>query len=293
MASSQAAILAPLTPQARFLTFSLRSDEALSATLKSLAENLDLENTVVGIGQSVASALDKHIPGLKTFSAISSGGLDIPSTPAALWCWLKGDDRGELFHQSRKIEALLYPGFELDNVVDSFMYKDSRDLSGYIDGTENPQDQEAIDAAIVSGQGDGLDGSSFVAVQQWLHDFDAFDLMSTEEQDNAIGRQISDNEEMDDAPPSAHVKRTAQESFDPEAFVVRRSMPWTDDLSAGLNFVAFGKSFDAFEALLNRMVGKEDGIVDGLFDFTHPLTGSYFWCPPVKDGTLDLSALGI
>ena len=70
-------------------------------------------------------------------------------------------------------------------------------------------------------------------------------------------------------------------------------MPWSDSQQAGLVFVAFGKSFDAFEALLNRMVGKDDGIVDALFKFTHPVSGSYFWCPPVADGNLDLSALDI
>ncbi len=58
-------------------------------------------------------------------------------------------------------------------------------------------------------------------------------------------------------------------------------------------FVAFGKSPDAFEALLGRMTGQEDGIVDGLFRFTRPVSGGYFWCPPVRDGNLDLSALGI
>jgi putative iron-dependent peroxidase len=99
---------------------------------------------------------------------------------------------------------------------------------------------------------------------------------------------------MDDAPPSAHVKRTAQESFEPEAFVVRRSMPWADGARAGLVFVAFGHSFDAFEAQMRRMVGEEDGITDALFGFTRPLTGAYFWCPPVgAAGRLDLRALGI
>ncbi|MCF8178401.1 MAG: Dyp-type peroxidase, partial [Sulfuritalea sp.] len=120
-----------------------------------------------------------------------------------------------------------------------------------------------------------------------------FDAMSGEEQDNAIGRRRSDNEELDDAPPSAHVKRTAQESFNPEAFVLRRSMSWTDGNAAGLVFVAFGKSFAAFEAQLKRMVGAEDGVTDALFRFTRPVTGAYFWCPPMKNGRLDLSSLGL
>ncbi len=171
------------------------------------------------------------------------------------------------------------------------MFADSRDLTGYEDGTENPQAEEAVATAIVSGQGKGLDGSSFVAVQQWVHDMDVFQEKSPQQQDDIIGRRRSDNEEFDAAPKSAHIKRTAQESFDPEAFIVRRSMPWTEGTDAGLNFVAFGKSFDAFEALLNRMVGADDGISDALFSFTRPVTGAYFWCPPMKNNNLDLSAL--
>jgi porphyrinogen peroxidase len=92
---------------------------------------------------------------------------------------------------------------------------------------------------------------------------------------------------------SSHVKRTAQESFEPEAFVLRRSMPWADGMRGGLNFVAFGKSFDAFEAQLRRMVGAEDGITDALFKFTLPITGSYFWCPPMAGNRLDFRALAL
>jgi putative iron-dependent peroxidase len=120
-----------------------------------------------------------------------------------------------------------------------------------------------------------------------------YNTMTTEEQDNVIGRHISDNEEFDEAPESAHVKRAAQESFEPEAFVLRRSMPWADGMNAGLVFVAFGKSFDAFEAILNRMLGNEDSISDALFTFTRPISGAYYWCPPVKAGKLDLSVLGL
>jgi putative iron-dependent peroxidase len=70
-------------------------------------------------------------------------------------------------------------------------------------------------------------------------------------------------------------------------------MPWGDGEAAGLNFVAFGHSFYAFEAQLKRMAGAEDGITDALFEFTRLVTGNYWWCPPVKDGALDLSAVGV
>ena len=75
--------------------------------------------------------------------------------------------------------------------------------------------------------------------------------------------------------------------------MVRRSMPWADERGEGLVFVAFGRSLAAFEAVLGRMVGAEDGIVDALFRFTRPLSGAAFWCPPARGEGLDLRALGI
>jgi putative iron-dependent peroxidase len=64
-------------------------------------------------------------------------------------------------------------------------------------------------------------------------------------------------------------------------------------MSGGLVFVSFGKSFDAFEAILNKMLGHDDGIHDALFNFTKPITGSYFWCPPMKNGKLDLTVFNL
>ena len=68
-------------------------------------------------------------------------------------------------------------------------------------------------------------------------------------------------------------------------------MPWSDPDGEGLVFVAFGQTLDAYEAQLRRMVGLDDGIVDGLFQFSRPLSGGYYWCPPVADGKLDLQVL--
>ncbi len=293
MTQAQAGILAANPAVARFLTFNIYTSDALQNCLQELKDLVDGENLVIGLGQSLVLALGKSVDGLRSFPAISAAGLDIPATPTALWCWLRGTDRGELFHQTRLIESLLTPAFTLCDCIDSFTFDENRDLSGYEDGTENPQGEDAINAAIVKDKGPGLDGSSFVAVQQWLHDFDTLDAMSSEQQDDCIGRHIKDNEEFDEAPESAHVKRTAQESFQPEAFILRHSMPWTSDIEGGLVFVAFGHSFDAFEMILSRMSGNEDGIQDGLFSFTHPISGSYFWCPPMKGSSLDLSLLGL
>jgi putative iron-dependent peroxidase len=294
MSLVQPGILAPVPRLARYLTFELVAGGDGHNALARLAAAVDPAATVVGVGRSLVLALGRDVPGLRDFPARAAAGIEVPSTPAALWCWLRGDDRGELVHRTRAIESAVAPALRTAAIVDAFQYDASRDLTGYEDGTENPTGAKATAAAVLQGAGPGLGGSSFVAVQQWLHDLDRFQCMPQAEQDATFGRRRSDNEEMDDAPPSAHVKRTAQESFDPEAFVVRRSMPWADGARAGLVFVAFGRSFDAFEAQMRRMAGEEDGITDALFGFTHPLTGAYFWCPPVGPGSkLDLRALGL
>jgi putative iron-dependent peroxidase len=292
MTQVQKGILAPVPPLARYLSFTITPGTNPSGSLRNLCKLADGDKTVVGLGQSLVCALGREVPGLEVFPSYAASGLDVPSTPVSLWCWLRGDDRGELIHRARAIVESVAPVLQLQHTIDGFRYKSGFDLSGYEDGTENPKAAAAVRAAIVTGQGTGLDGGSFVAVQQWVHDLNTFEAMTTKEQDRTIGRRKRDNKELGNAPASAHVKRTARESFDPTAFIVRRSMPWADAHQAGLVFVAFGNSFDAFDALLRRMVGAEDGIVDALFTFTRPISGSYFWCPPMDKGHLDLRRLG-
>lgn len=293
MPQEQPGILAPLPAFARQLFFELNDAELAGDYLPRLAEIADGDRVVVGVGASLTGALGAHVAGLDCFPALAGPGVDIPSTPAALWCWLRGGEPGELFHRGRALEALLAPAFTLTQAVGLFRYGSGLDLTGYEDGTENPEGDEAREAAIVGGTGDPLAGSSFVAVQQWLHDFEHFESLAPSAQDDMIGRRRSDNEELDDAPSSAHVKRTAQEDFEPPAFMFRRSMPWTEGDAGGLMFVAFGRSFYAFDAAMRRMAGLEDGVADALFAFSRPLTGAYFWCPPLRDGRLDLAALGL
>jgi hypothetical protein len=212
---------------------------------------------------------------MRTFPALAGPAAQVPSTPVSLWCWLRGDDAGDLLREGRAIAALLEPAFVLRDAVDAFRHGRgpqgfALDLSGYEDGIENPVRAAARQAALMQGQGPGLDGSSCASVQQWLHDFSALQAMTAGARDAMVGRRQADSEEIDDAPESAHVKRTAQESFSPPAFVLRRSMPWSAGLDAGLVFVAFGASPDAFEALMRRMLGLEDGITDALFRMSRP-----------------------
>ena len=292
---AQPGILQPPPAAGRHVFFSLAQPGQARAALAALAALDDGEAAVVGLGPQLLRALGQTVPGLRDFPAlvVAGSGVPAPSTPAALWVWLRGADRGELVLTGRCLAKTLAPALAVERIVDVFRYDSGRDLTGYEDGTENPQGAAAIAAALVQGAGPGRDGGSFAAVQQWLHDFDAFERLSPAARDAAIGRRLSDNEELPDAPASAHVKRAAQESFEPPAFVLRRSMPWARDGQAGLLFLAFGRSLDAFEAQLRRMAGLDDGIADALFGFSRPITGAYFWCPPMRDGRLDLSGIGL
>jgi putative iron-dependent peroxidase len=293
MNTPQPGILPAIPNISRYLEFGLLPDADPARVLRDFASRRVDTEIVIGFGLGLVQLLGRSIAPLRPFPSLSGPGCQIPSTQADVWCWVRGGDRGRVVHSGRSIAHLLCPAFRCDRLVDGFKYDRGLDLTGYEDGTENPEGDAAVDAAIAQGLDPGLDGSSFVAVQQWVHDLDHFEALSQDEQDNIIGRRLSDNEELDEAPVSAHVKRTAQESFEPEAFVVRRSMPWADANGEGLMFVAFGKSLDAFEAQLLRMTGQEDQVIDGLFGFTRPVSGSYFWCPPVSDGKLDLTALGL
>jgi putative iron-dependent peroxidase len=291
--TAQPGIFEPAPAQGRYLTCQLRVGADPRTVMRGLAGQADGQHTIVGLGASLVRELDATVPGLRSFRGVDGARVKLPATPADLLIWLRGTDRGELLIRSRHLEALIAPAFDVQDITDAFNHNHGRDLTGYQDGTENPEGADAEAAAVLPDSAGLLAGSSFVAVQRWCHHMSRFEAMSKPQQDHAIGRERESNQELDDAPESAHVKRTAQENFDPEAFVLRRSMPWAEGNEGGLVFAAFGCSFDAFEAQLRRMSGAEDGIVDALFGFTEPETGAYFWCPPVCNGEIDLRAIGL
>jgi putative iron-dependent peroxidase len=109
--------------------------------------------------------------------------------------------------------------------------------------------------------------------------------------DHVIGRRLADDEEIAEAPESAHVKRTAQEDFDPPAFMLRRSMPWGDGRRHGLLFVAFVAALDTAQRQLERMMGLDDGLQDALLGHSQAETGAFYWCPPWDGQRLLLPAV--
>ncbi len=254
--------------------------------LAKLAAKADGANIVLGLSAILMKALNQSIDGLRAFPNFEGAKVDLPVTQSDIWLWLRSDDFGALFHLSREIELLCARVLKVDSHFHGFKHQKGHDLTGFEDGTENPKGKAAMKAGFVlKGE---LAGSSFVAVMPWEHNFAKFDAMPSKARNHAVGRDLVSNVELDDAPKSAHVKRTAQESFLPEAFSLRRSMPWAYGNKAGLMFVSFGCSFDAFEAQLKRMCGAEDGIVDGLFSFTRPIGGGFYWCPPLNNAEIQL-----
>jgi putative iron-dependent peroxidase len=289
---AQPAILAERPPVGRTLTFRIAPGTDTRGALRRLRNGLSLDCGVIGIGEPLVLALQKRIPGLRTFPALSGPACSVPSTQEALCFLLRGPDRGVVFDLTQHIGQLVADAFLLVDSNDTFNYQAGRDLTRFEDGTENPKGKRAADAALVA-KGDHMIGSSFLAVQRWVHDLASFHRFSEEQREMLIGRRAESNEEIEDAPPSAHIKRSEQESFDPPAFMVRRSMPWASATEQGLEFIAHVESLDRFEVILRRMTGLDDGIVDGLFTFSRPVSGGYYWCPPVEKKRLDLTLLGL
>lgn len=292
MSAAQPSILANPPPVGRSLCFRLLPEADPRPALSRLRDAFVLEEGVAGIGGPLAGALGRSIAGLRTFPGLAGPAGAVPSTQQALWIFLRGNDRTETFDRTARLVPLLESALALEDAIDTFTYGGGRDLTGYVDGTANPQDDTAAAVALVAA-GAGRAGSSFVAVQRWVHDLRRFQGFPATRQDAIIGRSRQTNEELAGAPESAHVKRAAQETFDPAAFMVRRSMPWAAAHEQGLEFIAYGDSLDRFERVLRRMVGLDDGLADGLFAFSRPVAGSYYWCPPVSGGRLDLSLLGL
>ncbi|MGZ5968664.1 MAG: Dyp-type peroxidase [Polyangiales bacterium] len=294
---SQTAIFEPVPPVGTALVFDLDPGADPRPGLRAIREEPATSGCVLGIGEPLARALSGMsaccVEGLRGFPALSGVGVAFPSTQGALWVYLAGDERGEVLDRAMAIQRKLGAGWRLFEDVDTFRYHGGRDLTGYEDGTENPKGDAAIEAAVIAEGKAGVKGGSFVAVQRYVHDLARFMGYDVDARDAIIGRRHDTNEEIPDAVATAHVKRSAQESFDPPAFMLRRSMPWGDVREHGLYFVAYVEALDRFERVLRRMAGLEDGKVDGLLGITRAISGGYYFCPPMNDGALDLRAFGM
>ncbi|WP_119344368.1 Dyp-type peroxidase [Facilibium subflavum] len=297
----QKGIMADLPASAIYLFFQLEDKTHLKESLQVLQKLIDGESAVLGLGEQIMQKSSQKMP-YHPYMPKGNQKKLAPAWRCDLVLWLRNSDQGTLMHQARQIIKALKDAFSCIDITRACTYEASykedlmvsHDLSGFEDGTENPKQDDRYNVAIIDDKKKYLHGGSCWAVQKWVHDFDWLDKASLQAKEAAIGRSLSDNRELENAPDSAHVKRTEQESFDPEAFMWRRSMPWIDDkLQGGLMFSCFARSFYPFEVQFNRMTGEDDGVVDGVFKFSKIKHTTFLWCPPFFKGKLDLSFLSL
>ncbi|MFI5303866.1 MAG: Dyp-type peroxidase [Nitrospiria bacterium] len=166
--------------------------------------------------------------------------------------------------------------------VHGFRYLDSRDLTGFIDGTENPKGKGRKKTAIIGSEDPFNAGGSYVAVQRYVHDLDKWHKIKEHEQEKIIGRTKYDSVQLSDhlKPSSAHISRVVIEEEGEELQILRQSYPYGSIKESGLFFVAYTKFPDTFELMLKRMMGVSgDRVHDKLMEFSHARTGANFFMP--------------
>ena len=240
---------------------------------------------VVAFGPELVAGL-ANVPsptGLRGFSAIQGvDGLAAPATQHDLFVWLHGEQRDELFARALAWRDALAQVATVAREDHGFRFRDSRDLTGFVDGTANPKADARLDAALV-GEGENA-GGSFVLAQRWVHDLAGFAALAEVDQERVIGRTKPDSIELtgDAMPKDSHVSRTDISRDGRAVKIYRRSAPAGGIRDPGLYFLAFSADLDRFEWLLQSMFGlSDDGRRDRLLSYTRPVSGSYFYAPPL------------
>lgn len=250
-------------------------------------------NLVLGFGRDLWRSL--ATPGesapevaadLEDFVTLGSpDGRGAPATQHDLWVWVHGTGEDIVFDTSRAVVTTLGAVARLASEVRGFVFRDGRDLTGFVDGTANPAVADAVVDAVVPPGEPGA-GGSIALVQRFVHDLGAFHAQDLAHQEAVIGRTRADSIELDDEhkPPTAHIARTElHDAAGEELPVWRRSVPYGTTAEHGLVFVAFSRDRARLDTMLRRMYGlADDGLRDALLDYTRAVTGSYYWCPPAE-----------
>jgi len=242
---------------------------------------------VLGFGPALWQRLAPgHLPmGFAAFQALDGwNGTRAPATQGDIWLWLHGPNHDGVFDAAMAAQQRLGPVARLTLDQPGFTYRDSRDLTGFVDGTANPKGGDALAAALVPGGTPGA-GGAFVLTQRWVHDLAAFRALSQDEQEKVIGRTKPDSVELTGGamPPDSHVSRTEIEENGVELELYRRSFPYGGAAEHGLYFLAFACDISRIQVRLERMFGvTEDGLHDRLIEFSKPVSGAYWLAPDLE-----------
>jgi putative iron-dependent peroxidase len=205
-------------------------------------------------------------------------GFSMPATQHDAVLWLSGAAYDVVFDVARAAITELRGLAVLADETSSWPYRHDRDLTGFIDGSENPTLIEAPEYAVVPGGSPGA-GGSVLLLQKWTHDVVAWESLSEAEQEQVIGRTKPDSIELDDKPADSHVTRNDQDTF---GHIFRRNMPYGTVTDHGTMFVGFCCEQRPLQAMLESMAGLADGPRDALTRYTTPLTGAYYFVPSTE-----------
>ena len=294
--TAQSVILPLPSDHARFIVLRLKD-----LTLEQLKEKLaDLFNTrdrlitqhphaqiktAVAFGPELWAQLYSQTPaGFKQLQPIE-GAFQMPVVPADVLIHIASARADICFALSQSFfEGIQDQVDVLDERV-CFRYFDGRDMTGFIDGTENPQFPDDRAEVALLGEDAGIfEDGSFVFAQRYAHDLDKWKRLKVDAQEQVMGRTKLESIELDDEvkPDNAHVARTVVEDDEGEEMeILRHSLPYGDGRGdQGLFFIAYTKDLNIIDAMLERMFGTSgDGIHDRLLHFVTPIDGAYYFAP--------------
>ena len=221
---------------------------------------------------------------LRSFREIHAGKRHAVSTPGDLLFHIRAQRMDLCFELATHIMARLGAAVTPVDEVHGFRYFDSRDLIGFVDGTENPKGQEAIEATLIGEEDPAFAGGSYVIVQKYLHDLAAWNALPTEEQERIVGRRKLTDIELDDSvkPDFAHNALTKIVEGGREIKILRDNMPFGHAAQGefGTYFIGYSRSPRTIEQMLENMfIGRPPGNYDRLLDFSRAVTGSLFFVP--------------
>ena len=291
MASPQQDIFIEGSSHHYYLEFSFDRDceaQTIQRAVRDINQGKqDAVHQVIAFGPEIWSKISagQALPGFTAFKQIDGvQGYSCPSTQRDILIWLHGNELDNVFDQALNIQRIMFEAGTLELDERGFTYHDSRDLIGFVDGSANPQDEEATAAALIPTGSEG-EGGSFVLTQKWVHDLEAFLKLPVPEQEAIIGRTKPGSIELegDAMPNNSHVSRTDLSENGEAMKIYRRSSPFGSVSEKGLYFLAFSCAIRRFEIQLHHMFGvTDDGIHDRLIEYSKPVTSAY-WFAPSKD----------
>lgn len=292
-------VSAPLTRAAIFLIVTINPGDASRAAILSLCADLsallravgfrDLEGAlscILGFGSDAWDRLfgSPRPAELHPFREFHSGARHAVSTPGDLIFHIRAKRMDLCFELASQIMARLEGAVATADEVQGFRYFDERDLLGFVDGTENPTGIAASNAVYITDEDPAFAGGSYVIVQKYLHNLDAWNKLPIEAQEKVIGRRKLDDVELDDSvkPTSAHNALTTIEVDGLEIKILRDNMPFGRPGHAefGTYFIGYSRSPRTIEQMLENMfIGRPPGNYDRILDFSTAVTGNLFFIP--------------